>query len=159
MYGTSAIGAESFRQYCASKGLRLMGTHLVPNPVKSELPIVQDFRKEALDNNVVYSAQALEAYVVGSIFVEGLRIIKGPITNDSIMKSFESMQNYAFKGLTLSFNKESRELSNTVWLDTGEGKDWTPETVHRHAAANVDAVRKITDNKKQESEKKATSWW
>lgn len=164
LYGASSIGAESVRQYCQEKGLRLIVTYLVPNPFKSEMPIVQEFRKDASSNNAVISAQGLEAYIIASIFVEGLRIIKGPINNDTIMKSFESMHDYKFKGLTLNFNKNTRELLNTIWIDTGENKDWIPNEVHDRTEAEIDTVRKASDSKKEEPqkhepEKHTTSWW
>lgn len=160
LYGTSALGVGSFRHYYKERGLNFITTNLVPNPANSELPLVQEFRKDAEENNVPLSPQALEAYTVASIFVEGLRIIKGPITHASIIKSFESMQQYAFKGLTLNFDKDTREVSNAVWLDTGEkDAEWKKYTAKKRTPAELASISKSLGNKTQEPEKKLTSWW
>lgn len=147
-YGVSSLGSASFREFYQSKGLRFIVTSPVPNPETSELQIVQEFRKEAVKNNVPLSPQALQAYISGSMFVEGVRMIKGPVTHESILKSFESMKNYDFKGLKLSFNKATRELSSTIWLDTGEGQEWMPLIIEH---------REVSSHKKNANDQ--AGWW
>jgi len=124
LYGLSAFGAQSFRHFYKSKGLEIIVTHLVPSPYNSDFPIAQEFRQHAAENNVAISPQSFEAYINGTIFVEALRIIKGPITTQSIKRSLESMKDYAFKGLQLTFNKDKRELSNAIWIEIGHRDEW-----------------------------------
>jgi ABC-type branched-subunit amino acid transport system substrate-binding protein len=138
LYGLSSFGAETFRRYYKGRGLQIITANLVPDPFTSDLPIVQEFKKEAAANNISVSPQCLEAYINASIFVEAVRLIKGPINNESIKRSLESMKNYDFKGLKLTFNPATRELSNMVWLDLGDGSPWKPFTVRNNQAA-VDA--------------------
>ena len=162
IYGTSSLGVESFRHYYKERNLQFITTNLVPNPVKSDLLIAQDFRKEAAANNVPLSPQAFQAYISGSIFVEGLRLIKGPITNESIIKSFESMKNYAFKGLTLNFDAEWREMSNYMWLDDGVNDEWKRFEATHHKPGELEAIRKDIVGKIEGAEKKQTQqthWW
>lgn len=141
LYAVSSFGAQTFRQYYQSRGLRMIMTNLVPNPMQSDLPIAQEFRKEAGDNNVIISTQALEAYVTASIFVEALRITKGVVTPEALKQTLESMNNYEFKGLKLSFDKATRELSNTIWLDLGDGNDWRPFTAKQYAISSTEKVQ------------------
>ena|GEM_PF-3813634 len=141
LYALSSFGAQTFRQYYQGRGLRIITTNLVPNPSKSDLLIAQDFRKEAADNNIVVSPQTFEAYITASIFVEALRITKGAITPQSIKQTLEGMNNYDFKGLKLTFNKTLRELSNTIWLDLGNGKDWRPFTAQQYTISSTEKVQ------------------
>jgi len=132
LYGLSSFGSESFRQYYQERGLRVITTNLIPDPFKSELPIAQDYRKDAADNNLKGSPQMFEAYVIASIFVEALRITKGAITADAIKQTLESMNNHDFKGLKLTFNKKTRELSDAIWLDVGDGSVWQQFTARKY---------------------------
>jgi ABC-type branched-subunit amino acid transport system substrate-binding protein len=141
LFALSSFGAQTFRQYYQGRGLRMITTNLVPSPFKSDLLIAQDFRKEAVDNNIIVSPQTFEAYITTSIFVEALRITKGAITPQSIKQTLEAMNNYAFKGLKLTFNKTTRELSNTIWLDLGDGKDWRPFTAQKYTISATEKVQ------------------
>ena len=132
IYGLSSFGSESFRQYYQERGLRVITTNLIPDPFKSELSIAQDYRKDAADNNLKGSPQMFEAYVIASIFVEALRITKGAITADAIKQTLESMNNHDFKGLKLTFNKKTRELSDAIWLDVGDGSVWQQFTARKY---------------------------
>jgi len=156
LYALSSFGAQTFRQYYQGRGLRMITTNLVPNPFKSDLPIAQDFRKEAADNNIAVSPQTFEAYITGSIFVEALRITKGTITPQALKQTLESMHNYELKGLKLSFNKATRELSNTIWLDLGDGRDWRPFTAKKYAISSAEKVQseKATMNDEQKTSAK-----
>lgn len=141
LYALSSFGAQTFRQYYQGRGLRMITTNLVPSPFKSDLLIAQDFRKEAADNNIVVSPQTFEAYITASIFVEALRITKGAVTPQSLKQTLEAMNNYEFKGLKLTFNKATRELSNTIWLDLGDGKDWRPFTAQKYTISSTEKVQ------------------
>lgn len=150
LYALSSFGSDSFRGYYKSRGLRIITTNLVPDPYKSDLPIVQEYRKEASENNVIASPQILEAYINASILVEAMRIIKGPITNQSIKKTLESMKNYDFKGLKLNFNQAERYLSETIWLDVGNGEEWKPFTVNKYTISEeqkIESIREVQEGK------------
>ncbi len=147
LYALSSFGAQTFRQFYQGRGLRMITTNLVPSPFKSDLLIAQDFRKEAVDNNIIVSPQTFEAYVTASIFVEALRTAKGAVTPQSLKQTLEAMNNYEFKGLKLTFNKATRELSNTIWLDLGDGKDWRPFTAQKYT---ISATEKVQSEKVEE---------
>lgn len=143
LFGLSAFGSESFRKYCRGRGLRIMTTHLVPDPFQSDLLIAQDYRKEADENNIVLSPQVFEAYVFASLFVEALRITKGTPNANNIKQTLESIKNYEYKGLKLSFNPETREISDAVWLDRGDGSAWRRFTAKKYKIDQSELAKSV----------------
>lgn len=140
LYAVSSFGAQTFRQYYQGRGLRMITTNLVPSPFNSETLIAQDFRKEAAANNVVISPQTFEAYIYGSVFVEALRNTKGEVTADAIKRTLESMKDYEFKGLKLSFDKETRQISDGVWLDLGDGGEWRHFKAKKYSISSAERI-------------------
>ena len=75
--------------------------------------------------NIPADTYALDAYIGARLLIDVLKHIEGPVNKDSIIKAFEGIKNYDFKGLQLNFDPMTRQLSNTIWLDTGAG-EWIP---------------------------------
>lgn len=148
LLGLSSFGSDSFKQYYKRRGLRIVATNLIPDPLKSDLLIAQDYRKEAAENNVVISPQTFEAYIYGSLLVEAIRITKGEISPKAILKTLESMKNYDFKGLKLTFNPEKRELSDVIWIDPGNGFPWEQYTARKYKSSSLDKMRPPITNEK-----------
>ena len=119
LFGLSDFAEDVFRKFAKEKGLQFIIVSVVPNPETSELEIVKKFKKEAKQHNVPIDTLALEGYISTSILVDLLKKIDGPITKDAIVEQAEKIKDYTFEGLLLNFNKESRELSNYIWLYTG----------------------------------------
>ena len=72
----------------------------------------------------------LEAYIATSILIDTLEKIDGPITKEKILEKLESLKNYPFKGLTLTFNPERRDLAHSIWLETGDDTDWVEKNIN-----------------------------
>ena len=55
--------------------------------------------------------------------MEILKHITEPITNEKIISVAESFKNYDLGGISLNFDSQSRQLSQDIWFNKGEG-DW-----------------------------------
>jgi len=120
--GVSDLGHSIFRNFARKKGMKYVASNIVPNPEESTLPIVKEYRKAIESHGVPVDTFSLEAYINASILIDVLSRLEKPISPEKIIKSCESMQNYDLKGLKLNFDPETRQLSSSVWLDTGKGE-------------------------------------
>lgn len=135
LFGISDLGVDVFKAFLKEKGLSVIIANVVPNPKMSMLSLVEDFRKEASKVGVPLSTFTLEAYLNASIVIEALKKITGPITKEKIVEALEEMKNYDLGGIKLDFDSKTRELSDVIWLDTGES-EWVPEKIE-HAESAV----------------------
>lgn len=53
-----------------------------------------------------------------------MKKVVGPINHESVLAQFESLKDYSFKGFTLNFDPQDRQISKRVWLDFQDGRDW-----------------------------------
>lgn len=121
-FGTDALVDGVFDRYVHDLGIPCTFCRVVPDPATSELPIVQDYRKEMDKAGLAYNDFSLEGFMGASLLLHALREIKGPLTIESVRNYFEQMRDYHFKGLVLTFTPRTRELQQSVWLDEGNGK-------------------------------------
>ncbi len=117
-----SVYEDAFEQFLKDKGLSFVLIRMVPDPKTSELEIAREYRAAADAAGVPYDKVSFEMYINGSILFDFLKRIKGPITKEKIIEIAQQTKNYSFKGLTLDFNEETRELSPVLWLDTGRGE-------------------------------------
>lgn len=109
-----------------SRGVRIITSSVVPDPFRSTLPIAQEYRadmKKYLPNKTV-NPYSFEGYINAALFVDAINTTKGPITTRTVMATLEAYKNRDFKGLSLSFDPVTRSLHSTVWLSSGDGKEW-----------------------------------
>ncbi len=124
MLGNSDIGETSFINFAKDTGLQFVYLSVVPNPEKSNLPIVQQYREQAKKQNTVLDIFSLEAYIGIDILLDALQLIKGDITKDKIIEVLASFKNKEYKGLHLNFDPETRTLLHALWLNNGTSADW-----------------------------------
>ena len=129
LFGISFLGEELIRQFAKRKGITIYWGAVVPNPKISQLEIVKEYRKAMDRNNYTYDVFSLEAYIGTSIFIDMLQKIEGPVTREKVRQKLESLNNYQFKGLTLTFNPETRSLFESVWIETGDDEEWIEKKV------------------------------
>lgn len=129
LFGISFLGEESIRRFLKRQGLNIIFGAVVPNPKISTLEIAQEYRQEMDKNQYSYDVFSLESYIGTSIFVDALKKIKGDITIDAIRKQIESLKDYNLKGITLTFNPQHRDLTNFVWIETGELDEWIKKDI------------------------------
>lgn len=124
LFAISFLGEKSFRQFIKSQGISVLFASVVPNPHTSELEIVKEYRHVMDNNRYYYDVFSLEAYIACSIMGDTLKKITTPITPDKILTHLESLNNYSYKGLTLTFNPQQRSLSQPVWIEIGDKTEW-----------------------------------
>jgi ABC-type branched-subunit amino acid transport system substrate-binding protein len=117
-----SVYEDAFERFLKDKGLSFVLIRMVPDPAVSDLPIAKEYRKWANKYNLSYDKVAFEQFINANILFEILRKIEGPITKEKIIAAVENFKNYPFKGLTLTFNPKTRELSDTLWIDPGMGE-------------------------------------
>lgn len=120
-----SVYEDAFERFLRDKGLQFTIIRMVPDPATSQLEIAKEYRALMDKDNLSYDKLSFEDFINASILFEILRKIEGPITHEKIIKTAEGLKKYPFKGLMLDFNPETRELSDTLWIDTGVGP-WIP---------------------------------
>ena len=126
--GLSDLSESTFKNFIVEKGLKAVITQSYPNVKISDLEIIKEYRDMAKEQGASVDAIPLLAYVAGSLFVDILKKIDGPITKEKIMKKIEDIKDYNFKGLNLNFDTQTKELRKDIWFDIGTDKwiEWSP---------------------------------
>lgn len=131
LYAVSSVGDDTTVKVLKDKGLNIILGQLVPNPKTSQLPIMKEYREELKKQGLKKNLFSLETYITTSITFDLMSKISEPITMQKMIDQIEKTKDYAFKGLTLTFNPDTRSLANYMWINTGEGpwieKKITPE--------------------------------
>jgi len=110
-----------------SRGVTIATTSVVPDPVRSKLPIVEAYRKDMAKYFPLreMSQYSLEGYLVGSVFVSALKQLDSPYTAEKMLGFFEKLSHKDFGGFKINFDPESRELSSKVWINKGvDDAEW-----------------------------------
>ncbi len=118
--GISSCSGTIFKDFIRNKNLKYINTQLSPNAETSKLQIVEDFKNAAKLSGEPLDDFILEGYIIADVFIDILKGIKGEITKEKIIEASENIKNKSYKGLHLNFNPETRSISNSVWLNTGE---------------------------------------
>ncbi len=118
LMGVSTV-SDTFKLFLKSKGLQFIISHTSPDPFKSELPLVKEYREamKSVHYEQSLTTYSLEGFIDMQVLVELLSRIKGPVTMDAIIEQAEAIKNFNFKGLMLNFNSDTRELRDDVWID------------------------------------------
>ncbi len=124
LLGTNELGSEDFKQFAKANDLTFVTAHEYPNPRDKNLSIAKLFQKDVAEGNgsLKLDNHYFGGYIVAKLFVDVLNKIDKKITKKLIIAQLEKMDNYNFLGLTLTFDKKTRQLLNSVWLDTGKEK-------------------------------------
>lgn len=129
LFGISDLSENSFQKFISQKGLSVAFSNFVPNPDKSTLPIAEECRAQSQEaGGIDLDTFVLNGYINADLFIYILQQIKGPITHEKIHQVIASIKDKTHKGLTLNYNKLTQELSNALWLDTGEDK-WIKQNI------------------------------
>lgn len=108
------------------RGIEVITSSVVPDPLQSEIPLVKTFRSQMKINlpHRLISPFFLEGYINGRLFIEALKNMKRPFTTMRLIKSLESFSDMSLDGLPISFNKKTRTLSSAVWVNQGKEKPY-----------------------------------
>jgi branched-chain amino acid transport system substrate-binding protein len=120
----SVLEDTNLQKLMFDKKMRFIASNTVPDPETSTLAIVEEYKRVLEENEPGHEPDITElaSYICTSIFVDVISKIKGPLTKKTIIKAFEDLQDEKFKGLDLSFDEKTRQISNRIWLHTLEGK-------------------------------------
>lgn len=122
LFGMDTVSEKRFEDFLKKKGLTIITANIVPNPMTSEIEIVEEYRKEAEKKGIPINTTSLEAYINASFFVDILKRLEKPINKENIVELIEQTKDYPFKGLTLSYKHPG--LLHSLWLDPGDGSEW-----------------------------------
>lgn len=131
LFGISFLADHSFRYFMKRRGLNILLGARVPNPNTSQLPIVQEYRAAMDEYNYLYDVFSLECYMATQFTLECIKNSKGDTNNikPTLQKYIESLDNFNFKGLNLTFNPQTRTLGKYIWLETDDEHEWIQKEV------------------------------
>ncbi|MBY0110103.1 MAG: ABC transporter substrate-binding protein [Candidatus Babeliaceae bacterium] len=125
LFALAFVADDVFESFVKKElGLKCLFSRDVPNPRLSQLEIVKEYRQLMDEIKKPYDSFSLEAYICTSILCDMMKKVSGTVTHEAIIEQFQALNNYDFKGLTLTFRPEDRQISKRVWLDFQDGKDW-----------------------------------
>lgn len=153
-FAISFSGGPVLQKFTKEKGIPMVYSNVVPDPTKSNLKLVEEFRKLMLLDKTYLNAAALEGYIAARLFTELLSKVKGAITQDKIIDVAEHWKDFDLDGLKLSWDPQRRQLSNKVWLDLG-AQGWIEKTITKVAGQQPSALpqQEEPEQKKPEQEK------
>lgn len=116
VFALSFLDDYSFRYFREQRGVHCLFSYNVPDPIFSNLPIVQAFR--ALSKKYLFQpdANALEGYLCGRLFIDALSKIGAPFTKERIIAQLESYKDYDLGGVMLTFDPKIRGFVPHVWI-------------------------------------------
>lgn len=127
LFGLSFLGDTTFQTFADDYGFDYVFAHVVPDPQSSDLPLVKEYRAAMDERKYRYGIFSLEAYIGTSLLAEAFKKIHSK-KRQEVKAFFEGLKDFNYKGLTLSFDPQSRGLSRDIWLDVGEHKPWIKMT-------------------------------
>jgi branched-chain amino acid transport system substrate-binding protein len=112
-----------------SRGITIITTSIVPDPTKSSLPIVKEYRTDMKKYfpNKNLSPFSLEGYINATILCECIKAAQFPISANKIIHTIENVKIFnipKLQDLNLNFNPETRTLFNRIWINAGDNKEW-----------------------------------
>ena len=125
LFALSDLAEQSFVSFAHEKGLDMLIAEFAPNPVNSTLQIVQCYRHAVNAQGFVkQDVFMLEGYIGARILIDIIQKAGKDLSHKNLLHSISGMKKYDFKGLTLTFDPNTRELAHNLWINTG-----TPEWI------------------------------
>jgi branched-chain amino acid transport system substrate-binding protein len=123
--GNSFMGNE-FINFMKEKGLSLVLSQILPDPITSTLPIAQEYVKIMQQNNLVdqISFFHFENFIAADFLIYILQHIEGAITKEKIIAYVEDIKDLDYKGLKLNFDHKHRVLLRSVWIKPADSDTW-----------------------------------
>lgn len=122
LFGISFLESKDLKRFLKDRGIKFTFTFMVPNPEKSQLQIVQEYRKSMDKRGFPYESNSLEGYIAMELLIDAFKNITPSVTKEKVLEWFEEMKNYNFKGLNLTFNPKTRGFDQPVWIRIVNGE-------------------------------------
>lgn len=151
LFGFSDLRDQDFLNFLQTKGLPFIYISTLPNWMKSDISLVQEFRSFVDKNDVEPDPFTFEAYVIAQVFFYLIEQIDGPVSKEKLMQAAEKIKNIDFKGLHLNFDPQSRVLLDSVWIAKNNNEPWIKVLVKKPTAEPVesDVSKKSAENSLQ----------
>lgn len=117
----SILNSYYILNFFKEKSLDLITTSFMPIIEKSNLEIIKTYKEESIKENKILNSTSAGAFFCILLFADICKKIKEEITKDTILEQIEKIKEYNFMGILLNYNKTTKKLSNTIWLNH-EGK-------------------------------------
>ena len=121
LFATSILDDESFRYVLQERGIKFTFSYVAPD-VFGDTPLVKDYRKAMDRFNYTYDSNSLDGYLAGALIGDAIAHLKPPYTGKRLMAYFTAFKNYPFKGLSLTFDPQTRSLNLPIWVKSEKGK-------------------------------------
>jgi ABC-type branched-subunit amino acid transport system substrate-binding protein len=112
----SFVGTAALVKELGGAGDGVIITQVMPSPQDASLPIVQQYQKDmkaAGQTELDYTD--LEGYVDAAVFVEVLKKVAGPLSQESFITAAESLRT-SLGGLTFSFSPSNHQAMSKIYL-------------------------------------------
>lgn len=114
----SFVGSTPLARKLGDEVDRVIVTQVVPHPLKSELPIVREYRKnlQAMDDSIPPTFGGLEGFIATRIFIKAMKNISGPLTKETLIDSLEALGRFDIGlGEPLHFDQHDHQASHRIW--------------------------------------------
>lgn len=114
----SFVGGEILAQALAAQRAGVIVTQVVPSPLDTSLPLVQNYQAAltALDEKARPGAVSLEGYIAGRLFLEVLRNIEGEPTQKGFIETLYRIGRFDLGGFVLTYEQGKNQGSDAVYL-------------------------------------------
>jgi|GEM_PF-713269 len=124
LFSLSYVVDTNFMEFIKKNGLKVISAQTLPDPERSQVEIVKEYREAMDKEKIPYSPFSLEGYISTRLFGDIANKIEAPVTKEKLIEYVPTIKNYEWKGLVLNFNPETHELTNNVWINPGDGTPW-----------------------------------
>ena len=91
-------------------------SQVVPNYDSDNSDVVLDYKRLVAPTGAAPTFTALEGYIAGRVFLEGLKANKAALTSDNLVLAFENLPNVNLGlGASAGFTKENHQFSKSVY--------------------------------------------
>jgi len=114
----SFVGTESLRDALGGYGANVVVSQVVPYPHDMDIPLIRDFHAAMLkyQHDALISFTSLEGYIVGRLFAEIARAVKGELTRESFIFAMEQQKTFNLGGVVLQFGPEDHQGLDEIYL-------------------------------------------
>lgn len=123
-FGTSEVAPIQYLLK-KSRGIDIGMSMVVPDPFKSQLPIVQSYKEEMQKNfpYVELSPFSLEGFIAGKVITFAIEKAVENATLAGLMQEFSKIKKARFGGMALDYSAENHTLSRAIWIKESFDKE------------------------------------
>jgi len=114
----SFVGTESLKEALGGYGADVLVSQVVPLPHDSDIALISEYHTAMAkyQHDAPISFSSLEGYIVGRLFTEIARAVKGELTREKFIKTMEEVGKFDLGGLLLEFGPNDHQGMNTIHL-------------------------------------------